>query len=88
MTWEKFTSLPSRKSAELPNREERAQILAEVSSKGFIDNYSGVRISHTGKRFRIERATVWNLRDRGGNYKVKRQCLLTGTIYSLLFTFT
>jgi hypothetical protein len=68
MIWEEFTALPSRKSAELPNREERARLLAAVSSKGFIDNYSGVRISQTGKRFRIEAATVWNLRDREGNY--------------------
>jgi len=28
---------------------------------GFIDNYSGVRIAKTGRRFRIAQATVWDL---------------------------
>lgn len=68
MTWEEFTALPSRKSAEPPNREERAQILAEVSSQGFIENYAGVRISQSGKRFTFEQGTIWNLRDRQGDY--------------------
>ncbi len=61
MSWEEFTSTPSRFTAEAPNREERAKLLAEVTANGFIDNYSGVRISSTGNRFRIKKATVWNL---------------------------
>ena len=32
-------------------------------ARGYIDDYSGVRISRTGRRFLIERATVWNLTD-------------------------
>jgi hypothetical protein len=31
-----------------------------------VDNYSGIRISASGRRFRIENATVWNLADAGG----------------------
>ena len=42
-------------------REERARLLETVARRGFIDDYSGVRISKTGRRFRIIRATVWNL---------------------------
>ncbi|MDG1669547.1 MAG: MEKHLA domain-containing protein [Akkermansiaceae bacterium] len=61
MSWDEFTSTPSRFTAEAPNREERAKLLAEVTANGFIDNYSGVRISSTGNRFRIKKATVWNL---------------------------
>ena len=61
MSWEEFTSTPSRFTAEAPIREERARLLAEVTAHGFIDNYSGIRISSTGKRFRIKKATVWNL---------------------------
>jgi len=34
---------------------------ATVTARGFIDDYSGVRISKTGRRFKIFRATVWNL---------------------------
>lgn len=68
MSFEELTNLPSRKSAELPNREERARLLAEVTAKGYIENYSGVRISATGKRFQIEEATVWNLINAKGDY--------------------
>jgi hypothetical protein len=58
--------MPSRLTAEAPDRTERARLLAEVAARGFIDDYSGVRISRTGQRFRIERATVWNLSDDEG----------------------
>jgi hypothetical protein len=63
MSWAELTRTPSRLTAEAPNREERARLLAEVTARGFIDDYSGVRISKSGRRFRIARATVWNLVD-------------------------
>lgn len=69
MTWAEFTALPSRQSAEPPNREERDRLLATVTRQGYIDNYSGIRISKTGKRFWIQDVTVWNLSDRDGNYQ-------------------
>jgi hypothetical protein len=61
MSWEELTRTPSRLTAEAPERGERARLLAAVTARGFIDDYSGVRISKSGRRFRIERATVWNL---------------------------
>jgi hypothetical protein len=61
MSWEELTRTPSRLTAEAPNREERARLLEAVTRHGFIDNYSGVRISKNGRRFRIDQATVWNL---------------------------
>ena len=61
MTWEELTRTPSRLTAEAPNREERARLLDAVTRRGFIDDYSGVRISKSGRRFRISCATVWNL---------------------------
>lgn len=67
MSWEELTSMPSRLTAEAPNREERARLLDQVAAKGYIDDYSGVRISSKGRRFRIQRATVWNLTDENGN---------------------
>ncbi|KAB2673473.1 MAG: MEKHLA domain-containing protein [Verrucomicrobia bacterium] len=66
MSWEELTRTPSRFTAEEPNREERARLLAQVSAHGFIDDYSGIRISKSGRRFRIGRATVWNLADDAG----------------------
>lgn len=68
MRWEDFTSLPSRKSAEPVNRKERERLLKEVSEKGFIDNYKGVRISSGGRRFMIKSAVVWNVFDENGKY--------------------
>ena len=67
LDWEPFTRTPSRLTAEAPAREERARLLAEVTHRGFIANYAGVRISSTGKRFRISQAIVWNLVDSQGN---------------------
>lgn len=61
MSWDDFTRTPSRLTAEAPNREERAKLLEAVTRNGFSDNYSGVRISKSGRRFEIFRATVWNL---------------------------
>ncbi len=61
-----FTRLPSRYSAEPLLREERDALLARVHERGFIDDYAGVRVSATGRRFRIEQATVWNLFDGDG----------------------
>ena len=61
MSWEELTRTPSRLTAEAPNREERARLLEIVTRRGFIDDYSGVRIAKSGRRFRISRATVWNL---------------------------
>lgn len=68
MPWETFTRTPSRLTAEPVSREARARLLAEVSQKGFIDNYKGVRISRTGRRFLIEGALVWNLLDKQEEY--------------------
>jgi hypothetical protein len=68
MTWEELTQTPSRLTAEALNREERARLLAAVTQHGFIDDYAGVRISKTGKRFRIRQATVWNLLTPEGVY--------------------
>jgi hypothetical protein len=65
-TWADFISMPSRLSAEPVAREERAKLLARVNQHGFIDDYSGVRISTSGRRFRIRRATVWNVIDARG----------------------
>jgi len=68
MTWEEFTALPSRKSAESDQREARERVLCEVRTKGFAENYTGIRISKTGKRFEILEATIWNLVDDDGRY--------------------
>ena len=66
--WDDFTHLPSRLSAEPANRRTREALLQRVSEQGYIDDYSGVRISATGRRFVIRGAVVWNVIDRQGVY--------------------
>lgn len=66
MSWEQFTALPSRLSAEPQLRDARRRLLERVREFGFIDDYSGVRISAGGRRFLIHRATVWNIVDAAG----------------------
>jgi hypothetical protein len=66
LTWQELVVMPSRLTAEAPERDERARFLAEVSTRGFIEDYSGIRVTRNGRRFRIARATVWNLVDEIG----------------------
>ncbi|MEI6713651.1 MAG: MEKHLA domain-containing protein [Verrucomicrobiota bacterium] len=66
ITWDELLQLPSRFSAELPNRDERARLLKMVTAQGYINHYEGVRISKTGRRFLIKGAVVWNLIDHQG----------------------
>ena len=68
MTWEDFVQTPSRKTAEPIHRNERALLLERTLQNGYIDDYSGVRISKTGKRFKIDRAIIWNITDENGHY--------------------
>lgn len=65
-TWDEFTAMPSRLSAEPVAREERDRLLARVAADGFIDDYTGVRVSASGRRFLIVDALVWDLRDDDG----------------------
>lgn len=66
MDWAVFTRTPSRYTAEPVERSEREAFLQAVAARGYVDNYSGIRISSTGRRFRISNATVWNLVDSSG----------------------
>lgn len=61
-----FCQTPSRLTAEPVHRDERDRLLERTSRDGFVDDYSGIRISSTGQRFFIPRATVWNLIDAQG----------------------
>jgi hypothetical protein len=64
-----LTRTPSRLTAEPMHRDERARLLERTRRDGFVDDYSGIRISRTGKRFRIEQAIVWNLVDAAGVHR-------------------
>lgn len=67
-SWPEFVSMPSRLTAEAVTQDERRRLLAEVTARGFIDNYQGIRISAKGRRFMIKQATVWNLLNEADEY--------------------
>ena len=67
-SWDELIGQPSSVSAEPLHRDERRRLLDQVGRHGFIKNYTGIRISKTGRRFRIEKATVFNLLDDHGRY--------------------
>ena len=68
ISWDELVQTPSRLSAEPVNRATRSAMLKQAAAKGYIDNYEGVRISTTGKRFLIKQAIIWNLVDEKETY--------------------
>ncbi|MCZ4282784.1 MEKHLA domain-containing protein [Kiloniella laminariae] len=59
MTWDEFVGTPSRYTAEPHERGDRSSMLEQARAKGYIDNYQGIRISSTGRRFMIRNAIIW-----------------------------
>lgn len=53
--------MPSRLTAEPMHRDERAMLLERTTRHGYVDDYRGIRISSTGRRFLIQQAIVWNV---------------------------
>jgi MEKHLA domain len=66
LDWVDFINTRSKATAEPANQAIRQQMLAQAKSQGFIQNYQGVRISSSGKRFKIAQATIWNLTNENG----------------------
>ena len=69
LDWDAFVGMKSTKSADVEDattQAERRALLDKAASDGLITNYSGVRMSSTGKKFRIESATVWTMTDGDG----------------------
>ncbi|MBY3297796.1 MEKHLA domain-containing protein [Rhizobium laguerreae] len=68
-SWSEIRTLKSRLSAGPAERDERQRLLDAVSTKGFIKNYRGLRVTKSGGRFWMEDGIVWQLRDdEGGDY--------------------
>lgn len=60
-TLETLLTTPSRLTAEPLAQDAREKVLKETAARGFLSGYSGIRISATGRRFRIANVTIWNL---------------------------
>jgi hypothetical protein len=68
MDWATFTALPSRLSAEAePDIQgDRQRLLQKALEQGYVNDYSGIRISANGHRFRISQTVLWNVLDQSG----------------------
>ncbi|MCJ2033428.1 MEKHLA domain-containing protein [Methylobacterium sp. J-068] len=65
--WDEIVGLPSRLSAEAPERAARQRLLDAVGRDGFATGYRGVRVAKSGRRFWIEDGVVWQLRRPDGS---------------------
>jgi PAS domain-containing protein len=74
-----FVRLPSRLSAGEADRAARAHFMERVTADGFVHGYSAIRVAASGRRFRIEDATVWNLLDDAGACRGQAACFARWT---------
>lgn len=66
MDWGQFVQTPSRYTAEPIEQKDRARLLQQAKAKGFIDDYEGIRISSSGRRFQISQVVLWDVLDETG----------------------
>jgi hypothetical protein len=64
--WNAMVGLPSRLTAEPAERQSRALALERARLRQALEGYGGIRVDSGGRRFRIENARLWTLRDGGG----------------------
>jgi hypothetical protein len=62
MEWGQLVGMQSKYSAPPEQRNDRAGMLAEARRTGFITGYSGVRVSRTGRLFRIADCALFAVR--------------------------
>lgn len=74
--WGELVGMPSRFSAEAPERAERAATLEQVARYGFIRDYRGLRVAGSGRRFWIEGGVIWNVRNAEGTLWGQAACFL------------
>jgi len=79
-TWEQLVRTPSRLTAEPVHQAERERMLEAARSSGFFIGYCGVRISMTGRRFRVEDACVWTIMDAQGVWVGQAACFSQWTM--------
>jgi hypothetical protein len=68
-SWDEMVGLPSRLTAEPGERRARAEALAAAQRGEGLRGYGGIRVDREGRRFRIEGARVWTLREVCGRIR-------------------
>jgi len=64
--WAEMVGMPSKLTAEPAERACRQNALSAAHQHSAISGYSGIRIDRLGRRFRINNARLWTLRDPTG----------------------
>lgn len=64
--WSAMVGLPSRLTAEPAERQSRALVLERARQQRALSGYAGTRVDSGGRRFRLENARLWTLRDGSG----------------------
>jgi MEKHLA domain len=65
-SWAELTQMHSRETAKSNDRASRSAVMEQVASQNYVSGYNGVRVSKTGREFRILDVTIWNLFTRDG----------------------
>ncbi len=64
--WDAMVGMPSRLTAPADQRRSRSAALNQARAQEAISGYSGIRVDSTGRRFQIQGARLWSLRDGDG----------------------
>ncbi len=64
--WSEMVGMPSRLTAEPVEHRARSAALAHARRNEAIAGYGGIRIDRFSRRFRLEGARLWTLRDGSG----------------------
>ncbi|WP_309732510.1 MEKHLA domain-containing protein [Chamaesiphon sp. OTE_75_metabat_556] len=67
ISWAELTRMHSRETAKSSDRDSRSAVMQQVAAQNYVSGYSGVRVSKTGREFRILDVTIWNLFTRDGH---------------------
>ena len=62
-SWEELTQMTIDELMDAESWKETINMIANVKQKGALPNYSGKRVSKTGKQFNFENGIIWNLLD-------------------------
>jgi MEKHLA domain len=68
VTWVELTAMRSSETAKPIDRSARSKLMAQVKAHNYVSEYSGVRISKTGREFKILDGTIWNLFINDGSF--------------------
>lgn len=72
--WREMIGLPSRLTAEPAERQGRQEALAAARRQEALAGYGGIRVDREGRRFRLEGARLWTLRDGQGQARGQAAC--------------